>query len=196
VSTHSPEHWVKVDRHAQLPLTQVWALEHTVSQLPQATGLLGVVVVHTPGGGLLVAVQTVPLHVHTPLLQLSPGTHWVPHALQLSGSVMVLTQTTELGLGPGHMVPDAQPHVPLLQVRPVVHTWPQPPQLLGSVLVLTQDVPHLVVPVPHVHIPPTHPPPTVVHSMLHPPQLFGSLVMLTHLPLHVMKPLPVHTVEH
>jgi hypothetical protein len=78
-------------------------------------------------------------HWHTPLLQVAPGAHWLPHAPQLLASVCSLTQPTT---GPQLVCPAGQVQAPEVQVVPGPQTDAQLPQWFGSVDRSTQALPH------------------------------------------------------
>jgi hypothetical protein len=92
----------------QAPLfEQVSVSAQAMPQAPQASGLLPVPVVHS-AGMLPTASQLSPWHVHTPFRHTSPGVQGWPQPLQLSGSVLMLTQVLLLALQA--MVPLGHPH--------------------------------------------------------------------------------------
>jgi len=64
---------------------------------------------------------------------------------------------------------------------PCVHTVSQAPQLELSFCSSTQAVPHVTMPAPQLHTPPTQGT-ALAQVVPQEPQLFGSLVSLTHAP--------------
>jgi hypothetical protein len=152
--------------------------------------------VQTPGGGW--SHLTLPLQMQLPLVQTAPSGQRTLQPPQLSGSSAVGKQTMVVPV-PGHcVVPIGQVQTLLLQVAFDGQALPQAPQLLLSEVVSTQLAPHRVLPVPHVHTPPTHEAPAAAHALSQPPQLFLLVLRLTHvagLP-HSMNPAPVHWAEH
>jgi hypothetical protein len=70
----------------------------------------------------------------TPLVQVAPGPcgHFIPHWLQLAGSVCTLVQT----LPQMFVMPAGQSHVPLVQLAPTGQVVPHVPQLFASVCLL------------------------------------------------------------
>jgi hypothetical protein len=126
--------------------------------LPQTVGLVGgqlqAPAAHMPPLGQTVphALQSVTLvcrfwqpsghavvpvgHPQTPLVHTAPGPwgHFMPHWLQLAGSVLTLVQTFPQML----LIPVGHVHVPLMHDPPCGHALPHVPQLVSSVSVSVQ----------------------------------------------------------
>lgn len=82
--------------------------------------------------------------MHVPPLQTCADVHFVLHAPQFSGSLLLSTQTPPQTICPlGHW------QIPETHERPPVQTVPHVPQFASSVAVLTQSNPHAVVPGRH-----------------------------------------------
>jgi hypothetical protein len=166
VLTQTPLHKVSPVGHTHVPLQIV----PPVHALPHAPQLLVVVkstqaAPHTPN----------PVgHTQLPELHVAPLAHFVPQALQLFGSVCVLTQTP-----PHKVVPPVHWHVPETQLVPPVHVVVQTPQWFESVCRLTQALPHTPNPGGHAQTPALHVPPEG-QTIPHAPQLLASFEKFTH----------------
>jgi len=83
------------------------------------------------------------LKVHMPLLQLALAwlapLHILPHAPQLVGSLLRLTQAFTQFCVPAGQV---EVHLPAAQTWFAPQAMPQPPQFSGSISVFTQALPH------------------------------------------------------
>jgi hypothetical protein len=103
-------------------------LGHALPQTPQSVTL--VCRLSHPSGQAVVPVG----QPQMPLVQVAPAPcgHFMPHWLQLAGSVCTLVQTLLQML----VMPAGQLHVPLVQVAPTGQVVPHVPQLLLSVFLL------------------------------------------------------------
>ena len=112
--------------HAEL--THIWPVAQRVPQEPQSVTLF--VRLSHPSGQAIVPVG----QPQTPAVQVAPMPcgHFMPHWLQLAGSVITLVQTLLQML----VLPAGQAHVPLVQLAPWGQTVPHVPQLLVSVCLL------------------------------------------------------------
>ena len=151
--------------HAHAPFEQVSGAVHALPHMPQLllsvltfthrTALqqvLGVLHWVAPQLQLPVFEQPVPaqhrplaphaalpLHLHAPAAQVSPGLQDLPQAPQLNASVMVSMQPVgQQVVVPVHAEPPAQRQVSPAQVSPALHTLPQPPQFFSLVAGRTQ----------------------------------------------------------
>jgi len=82
--------------------------------------------------------------MHTPALQVSPGTHTLPQIPQLVGSVISVVQVPLQRFSPPGQVPPPPAggaHAPNAQVSPPRQPFPQKPQLAGSVWMSVQTFP-------------------------------------------------------
>jgi hypothetical protein len=94
--------------------------------------------------------------VHVEFWHVWLGEHTLPHDPQFAESLVVSTHVApaspvqSISL-PGHAVT----HMLLAHVCPAAHLLPHMPQLFGSTFVSKQELPHIVVPPPHVsaHVP-------------------------------------------
>jgi hypothetical protein len=80
------------------------------------------------------------------------GPQTLPHEPQFEES-LVVSMHAAAPPSPPHEVrpaPHVVPHMLPVHVSPAAHLLPQPPQLFGSTVVSKQDMPHIVVPPPHV----------------------------------------------
>jgi hypothetical protein len=117
--------------------------------------------------------------------------HFVPHALQLAGSVCRFTQLVPHAVSPAGQLTTQSPAE---HSCPEGHTCPHAPQFDGSVRRLTQVPLHTVCPVPAqalAHAPAAQiamPPVGAGHALPHLPQLAGSPWTDTQLPPHAVRP--------
>ncbi len=149
--------------------TQLASEGHAVAQEPQWSGSLLVSTQDEP--------HSVPLHAHFELTQVPPVPQDVPHAPQLSTSLVRSTHLVPQGESPeGHA------HLLAMQLAPEGQALPHAPQLAASVVRSTQPPGHEVLPVPQAQTPSAHvAAPQVVPHL---PQFFGSPLRLVHTPGH------------
>jgi hypothetical protein len=130
-------------------------------------------------------ISNPPGHAQLEALQIIPWLHFVPHAPQLAGLLVVLVHTGGI---PQFIVLGGQAQTPMLHTAPPVQASPHPPQLFTSVIVSTQAPVQFVVPAGHivVHIPAQTC--GAVHMMVHIPQFWGSVAVLTQTPPQSVPP--------
>jgi hypothetical protein len=149
-----------------------------------------------------------PEQTHAPDTQVDPALHLAPHAPQLAGSVLVLTQARPQGVSPAPQVQAPHSHALLHVCEPVpshdcvvaaLHT-PCPVQAdhadqtpCWQVRVCAPQSPHVCEAAPvHVHAPAWHVAPAG-HAWAHAPQLAGSVLVSTQAVPHAVA---VHVVTH
>ena len=120
-----------------------------------------------------------PGQAQTPLVQVAPTGHALPHMPQLVGSFCWLTQMPLQLFG---VMPPQAEHMPALHIAPTAQVLLQTPQLFVSVCRLTQALPQAVSPAPHWQRPPAHVAPGG-QTLPHMPQLLASVCVSTQLPL-------------
>ncbi len=190
---------VTLTPHTPLTHAGVGAV-HTLPHAPQLVPLVRLLISQPSEG--------VPLQSRNPAMHVNPQVppvhsavafgragHDRPHALQLAGSALRLTQV------PLQLVCPA-PHETITQlppehVRPAAHTMPHAPQLTLSVIEFTHTPLQFSCPGAHVgdaHIPPAHARPAA-HALPHAPQLALSVNGFTHTPPQFICP-GAHVVAH